>query len=173
MDTGSTDGSSRAVNDWVAACDSRTPAGFEHLIAGSTIVPAQLPSQSTWSPEKRLAGAILASALVQIRNRHRDPACRKEVIEDLRWMISDDCTWPFSFVRLCQLFDLEPSWVRMIVLRWVAESPTRLGPLAPRPEVTVGGVPQKEQPRESRPGWSPPPGLQGDVMRRTVHAALS
>lgn len=91
---------------------------LEHLIASGEILAAQLPSPTDWSPEKRLAGAVLMSALVEIRDRHADRQYRRRVAEDLLWVFSDDVDWPFSFVRLCQLFDLEPAWVREVVIGW-------------------------------------------------------
>ena len=91
---------------------------LEQLIAGGEMVPAQLPSASNWTAEKRLAGAVLMSALVEIRDRHADPHYRRRVKQDLEWVFSDDSAWPFSFVRLCHLFELEPAWVRDVVNEW-------------------------------------------------------
>ncbi len=91
---------------------------LEQLIAGGEMVPAQLPSASSWTAEKRLAGAVLMSALVEIRDRHADLHYRRRVKQDLEWVFSDDVEWPFSFVRLCHLFELEPAWVRAVVDQW-------------------------------------------------------
>ena len=92
--------------------------GLQHLMACGEMVAAQLPSPSTWTPEKRLAAAVLSSALQEIRDRGADPRRRKQIAEDLEWVAADDTDWPFSFVRLCQLFGLEPDWVREVVARW-------------------------------------------------------
>ncbi len=43
---------------------------IDSLMAGGELLPAQLPVASHWSPEKRLAAAVLASALVEIRDHH-------------------------------------------------------------------------------------------------------
>lgn len=75
---------------------------LEHLFASGELLASQLPSQSTWSPEKRLAGAVLASGLSS---------------GDIRWMNSNKTDWPFSFLRLCELFELDPTWVRKSFLR--------------------------------------------------------
>lgn len=98
-------------------------ATFEHLMAGGSFMPAQVASPCVWSPEKRLAGAVLASALVGIRDHHGDPKYRNAIVEDLRWIALDDDAPPFSFVRLCQTFGLEPEWVRDVVRRWMARAP--------------------------------------------------
>ncbi len=95
-------------------------AVISHLLAGGEIVAAQLPTPSQWSAEKKLAAAVLAGALVEVRDRHDQPHYDRRIQEDLKWIYSDDATWPFSFVRLCQLFGLEPEYVRVVVQRWMA-----------------------------------------------------
>ena len=92
---------------------------IDDLMAGGEMMPAQLPSASHWTPEKKLAAAVLASALVEIRDHHGNPAHRRRVAEALEWVQSDEATWPYSFVRLCELFELETQWVRGVVARWV------------------------------------------------------
>lgn len=96
-----------------------------HMLASGEIVPAQWPSASFWSSEKKLAAAVLVSALVEIRDHHADATHRKTVAEDLEWVYSNDTSWPFSFLRLCELFHLEPEYVRGMVRRWMAEGRER------------------------------------------------
>ena len=91
---------------------------IEHLMAAGEMVPAQIRTSSSWSPEKRLAGAVLASALVTVRDRYGDPRHAEDVAEDLEWIHSDDVQEDFSFLRLCDLFGLNPVWVRETVTRW-------------------------------------------------------
>lgn len=91
-----------------------------HLMAGGQLLAAQQPSASDWSPEKKLAGAVLASALVEIRDHHGNPAYRRRIAEDLEWILSEDEQWPYSFRRLCALFDLDRVWVREIVQQWMS-----------------------------------------------------
>jgi hypothetical protein len=96
------------------------------LLSGGEIVSAQLPSYSNWSPEKKLAAAVFAGALVEVRDRHADVHYRRRVAEDLAWIASDDGTWPYSFVPLCELFGLEPEYVREVVNRWLVAPPSVL-----------------------------------------------
>jgi hypothetical protein len=103
--------------------DGRDIEIIGHLLAGGEMVAAQLPSYSNWSPEKRLAAAVLAGALLEVRGRHADVHYRCRVIEDLTWIASDDTEWPYSFVPLCELFGLEPEYVRDVVKRWMAAPP--------------------------------------------------
>lgn len=94
---------------------------IDHLLARGEIVPAQLPSASSWSPEKKLAAAIFTSALLSIRDhsQSRSRRRRREAREDLDWVASNESSWPYSFLRMCELFGLEPTWVRASVRSWV------------------------------------------------------
>lgn len=103
---------------------------IEHMMAGAIVTSTQQVSPTTWSPEKKLAGAVLASALVEIRDHAGDPSYKKKLDEDLEWIRSDDADWPFSFVRLCGLFDLDTGWVRGMVEAW-AKTPKRPGSRPP------------------------------------------
>lgn len=102
---------------------------IEHLLAGGEIVAAQLPATSTWSREKKLAAAAFTSGLINIRDNASTPSRRRarEVAEDVAWVMSDDTGWPYSFVRLCELFSLNPDWVRERVVYWLEEPQTRGG----------------------------------------------
>jgi len=94
---------------------------IEDLMASGQMLPSQLPSSSDWTPERKLAAAVLASALVEIRDHGLNPAYRRKIAEDLEWFASEDVEWPFSFLRLCDLFDLEPAWVRQVIAGWLAK----------------------------------------------------
>jgi hypothetical protein len=88
-------------------------------MATGAILPEQMPSASIRTPERKLAAAVLVSGLLEIRNHAGRPRRRRVVAADLAWVRSDDVEWPFSFLRLCQLFGLEPSAIRKEVERWV------------------------------------------------------
>jgi hypothetical protein len=99
--------------------DSSDLPVLDHLLAGGAVVAAQMPSPCRWSPERRLAGAVLASALVEVREHHAKPGYRRAVGKDLEWIFSDDQQWPYSFVRLCEALGVEPDYVRVWVQRWL------------------------------------------------------
>ena len=101
-------------------------AVIQNMMAGGIITSTQHGSPTNWSPEKKLAGAVLASALVEIRDHAGDPSYKRKLAEDLEWIHSDETEWPFSFERLCGLFDLDPGWVRGIVETW-AKMPKKPG----------------------------------------------
>ena len=96
---------------------------IDDLMAGGELLPAQLPTATHWTPEKKMAAAVLASALVEVRDHHGSPSHRRRVSEALEWIADDEATWPFSFVRLCELFALEVEWVRGVVARWAQVPP--------------------------------------------------
>jgi hypothetical protein len=93
----------------------------DHLLAAGALLGCQASTRTTWSPEKRLAGAALTAALMTIRNHYGDPAHRERVDEDLAWVASPVDDHPFSFLSLCSIFGLEPAWVRETVERWKRE----------------------------------------------------
>jgi hypothetical protein len=67
---------------------------------------------------KDLAAGILKQAGLDLRRFHD---ATSEIEREFyryayRWVISDDCSWPFSFSNVCQLLDLIPETVREEVL---------------------------------------------------------
>lgn len=135
---------------------------LEELMAGGSLLPAQQPQWCFWSPEKRLAGAVLATALIEVRDHHSDPKYRRLVAEDLVWIRSNDARDPYSFLRLCQLLNIEPVWVRETVHRWMAETAQAAPP--PRPTVTSLAA----APRRRRPARGP-----HTVLRTTDQARVA
>ncbi|MCX8072813.1 MAG: hypothetical protein N3C12_10230 [Candidatus Binatia bacterium] len=100
--------------------ESQSLSVIEHMLASGEILPTQLPSRSSWSPEKKLAAAVFVSGLVEIRNYAHVPSRRKSVEQELQWVFSDDDSWPYSFLRLCELLHLDPQYVRNMVKGWLA-----------------------------------------------------
>lgn len=92
---------------------------IEQLMSGAELLPEQLPRQEFWSPEKELAAAVLTDALLEVRDFINQPSHKRRLAEELEWIFSDDSDWLFSFVRLCEIFALEPGFVRKTVLSWL------------------------------------------------------
>jgi hypothetical protein len=67
---------------------------------------------------KDLAAGILEQATLDLRRFHGATSGleREFYLDAYRWVISDDCSWPFSFLNVCQLLDLAPETVREEVL---------------------------------------------------------
>jgi len=65
-----------------------------------------------------LADGILKQAALDLRRFHSaNSAVEREFYLDAhRWVTSDDCSWPFSFLNVCQVLNLAPETVREEVL---------------------------------------------------------
>jgi len=63
--------------------------------------------------------AVLEDAvhLYQIGGRG-DAGTRRIYAETELWFASTDTSWPFSFVRICQMLGLDPEYVRSGLRRW-------------------------------------------------------
>ena len=67
---------------------------------------------------KDLADGILKQAALDLRRFHGATSGveREFYLDAYRWVTSDDCSWPFSFLNICQLLNLAPETVREDVL---------------------------------------------------------
>lgn len=68
--------------------------------------------------QTELASGILKQAAQDLRRFHgATSAVERELYHDAyRWVISDDCSWPFSFLNVCQLLKLAPEILRQDLL---------------------------------------------------------
>src|SRR5437660_7785570 len=67
---------------------------------------------------KDLAAGILKQAGLDLRRFHdaTSEIKREFYLDAYRWVVSDDCSWPFSFLNVCQVLNLAPETVRGEVL---------------------------------------------------------
>ena len=67
---------------------------------------------------KDLATGILKQAALDLRRFHGATSAleREFYLDAHRWVTSGDCSWPFSFLNVCQLLNLAPESVRQDVL---------------------------------------------------------
>ena len=74
------------------------------------IAEENLPATS----KKDLATGVLKQAAQDLRRFHdATGALERELYRDAySWVISDDETWPFSFLNVCQLLNVAPTAVR-------------------------------------------------------------
>jgi hypothetical protein len=65
-----------------------------------------------------LADGILKQAALDLRRFHGATSAveREFYLDAYRWVMSDDCSWPFSFLNVCQSLNLAPETVREEVL---------------------------------------------------------
>ena len=85
-------------------------------------------------PEVGLAIAVLERAALDLRAFRFGKRRREQVIfmDAYEWVAADDRTWPFSFVNLCELLNLDPESVRSHLL---GEPTARLTSAESRTEV--------------------------------------
>jgi hypothetical protein len=67
---------------------------------------------------KDLAAGILKQAGLDLRRFHdaTSEIEREFYLDAYRWVMSDDCSWPFSFLNVCQALNQAPEIVREEVL---------------------------------------------------------
>lgn len=72
------------------------------------------------SAEELLLMAVLLDAQERIQGvvtpgleRKRSDACKRK---DIAWLESEDRDWPMAFVPICEMLELDPSWVRKQIL---------------------------------------------------------
>lgn len=95
----------------------------EELLKPETILPAQF--QRMWcgtrktTPEKALLMAVLQQALEDLRNSSDRPGAqaRRLYREAYQWVVSDDRSWPCSFLNVCDLLGLSAGALRTEMLR--------------------------------------------------------
>src|SRR6266404_4669092 len=68
--------------------------------------------------QRELASGILKQAAQDLRRFHGATSAieRELYLDAYRWVISDDCSWPFSFLNVCQLLNLAPEGLRQELL---------------------------------------------------------
>src|SRR6266436_6329708 len=64
--------------------------------------------------QKDLAAGVLKQAAQDLRrfNSATSAVERELYLDAYSWLISDDSSWPFSFLNVCQLLNLTPDMVR-------------------------------------------------------------
>lgn len=100
-----------------------------HLLAGGELLASQQPRACLWSAEKSLAAAVLAGALIEIRDHSGHPRRAAQVAEEMAWLRAEADDHLYTFRRLCELLNLDPQWVREVAERWHTENRRRRAPL--------------------------------------------
>lgn len=110
------------------------------------ILPAQFIPRSAATPEKRLLLAVLEEA-VGTYQRHAaasDLPSRRMFTDAEEWFASEDTSWIFSFVAICDAIGLDATYVRSGLRLWAdthrATSLETVRPAYRFPFRRVGGV---------------------------------
>jgi hypothetical protein len=64
--------------------------------------------------QRELSAGVLKQAEQDLQRFHTAPSAieRELYLDAYRWLMSDDSTWPFSFLNVCQSLNLVPEDVR-------------------------------------------------------------
>jgi hypothetical protein len=95
---------------------------MEELLKPEAILPVQFSdiwngSRKT-TPERALVVVVLWQAADDLQ-KYRFARGRKQqrlYMEAYHWVASDDCSWPYSFVNLCEALNLSPEHLRAELL---------------------------------------------------------
>ena len=90
----------------------------DELLKPEATMPVQF--QEMWhgskpvTPERALVMVVLWQAAGDLQ-KFRFARSRKQqrlYMEAYKWVASDDCSWPYSFVNLCEALKLSPEYLR-------------------------------------------------------------
>jgi hypothetical protein len=84
----------------------------ESLLQPNAVMPVQFHAPRATGPERRLALAVLEDALAIHRKRPRGRRQRRLVTETEQWLFSDDRSWPFSCINLCDALGIDVAALR-------------------------------------------------------------
>jgi hypothetical protein len=97
------------------------------LFEPDMLLPAQfflnLKHRAQADGQRRLMVAVLADAIECFQKYIgiSDGRGRQLGTEAERWLLSDDGSWPFSFVNICEVLDIHPPFLRGGLLKWKAQ----------------------------------------------------
>ena len=95
-------------------------------LSDASVLPEQFfnPQISffTGRPVAGLLRAVLEDALACFQKQFMTEGHRvqREAQEAEQWFLSEDSHWPFSFVSICTLLNLEPNYIRRGLREWEA-----------------------------------------------------
>ena len=120
---------------------------YAGVLVPDTLLPSQffaaLRQKSRMDGEHRLMVAVLEDGLncFQKHINATDPKQRQLFLDAEEWIMSDDQSWFFSFVNVCDTLKLDPDYVREGLLKW--RDAQRLGRRLPEPEHEIA---EEEEP---------------------------
>lgn len=92
----------------------------DHLFTPDALLPSQFAAtmrSTTMEPEQALQFAVMVQAAEDLLTTDRAKGQLRAAAE--AWVIADDEHWPFSFVLICQAFNLDPDGLRAALFQRV------------------------------------------------------
>jgi hypothetical protein len=112
----------RCANDKLINTGRAADGFLQQAVAPDQVLPVQFCDGGqrgrTQSPERELAVSVLAQAALDIERCREARRGRKRRIyrEAYNWVASDDRSWPYSFLNLCDAVSLSPAFLRARLL---------------------------------------------------------
>ena len=77
--------------------------------------------------QRELSAGVLKQAEQDLQRFHAAPSAieRELYLDAYRWVMSDDSTWPFSFLNVCQSLNLVPEDVRQDLIGQLSQGTFR------------------------------------------------
>lgn len=97
---------------------------YTHLLQPDTMLPTQyfaaLRRKAIQEPERRLVIAVLEDAVDCYRKYlgARDRKGRQLFIDAEEWFFSEEKTWPYAFVNVCDYLGINPEYLRRGLCAW-------------------------------------------------------
>ena len=112
----------RSTNDKSVNAGHAAASFLQEAASPDQVLPVQF--HEVWqhggsqSPERELAVSVLAQAALDIEKCREMQHGRKRRIyrEAYNWVASDDRSWPYSFLNLCDTLSLSPAFLRARLL---------------------------------------------------------
>ncbi len=83
-----------------------------------------LQERRQWTPEHRLCAAVLEEAISSYQKNvfAEKKAQRRLFLDAEQWFRNNHTHWPFSFLRVCEVLNLNPDYVREGLMQWKTRS---------------------------------------------------
>jgi hypothetical protein len=98
--------------------------GDRQIFQPDVLLPSQffasMRKKVPQEPEYRLIVAVLQDA-IECFQKHlfaRDQKARHLFEDAAEWLASDDREWPYSFISICEVLDLNPAYLRSGLQTW-------------------------------------------------------
>jgi hypothetical protein len=111
------------ANDKTTSVGRASASFLQQTVSPDQVLPVQFhevwQNSAGQSPERELAASVLAQATLDIEKCRQLQQGRKRRIyrEAYNWVASDDRSWPYSFLNLCDTLGLSPGCLRARLLR--------------------------------------------------------
>jgi hypothetical protein len=103
-------------------CPPPSAAVAGHLLSPTVVLPEQFfpPADRNAKGEVALMRAVLEEAVSCFARQFvaQDPRTRRLAQEAEEWLFADEERWPFSFLNICAVLEIDPQYLRHGLRQW-------------------------------------------------------